>query len=271
MFYFGDRESAQTSVIKNGKLVYNCLKTANLIQNCKDSTLLIEDVTIEANENVNTIYTDSNAVTPIKNCVINTARTVLATNNTSGAPAGRANIVNIENSTLTSTGDSALFASCYQIYNIVNSTITGHYSAMHIMMGKINIDKDSTLACTMEKASLKTVDRLKDQGSGEEPEDGVAIVVRADLYYDASAKTNNLEINIEEGAKLISKSLDNDESEFKANIIVYNCNNAKGYLTDKENVVNQYEKAKEAFATRTDVVYYVLSGDILAEEATTAE
>lgn len=274
--YYGNRlfrfmGENKTSVIKNGKIVYNCNYPTVAIENGANSNLTIENVEITTNEKVGVVCPRDNSVTTIKNCTITTQNKAITTDylfeltdNKKVARDGTCTI-NIKDSTLTSSEDVAIMIEgYYQTYNIENSTITGLWSAMQVSMGKINIDATSKLICTRNTFSVRTVvdfkneqinrrDVYDDETSFEK--DGVALVVCVNNFYDGEANTNDIEINIENGAQLVSNA-----NNSTTNIVVYNYNNINGDLeTEGEynsGAEDRYSQLKLQFDTRNDVKYY---------------
>ena len=142
-----------------------------------------------------------------------------------------------------STGDTAVFASGYMTLVINNSKITGKTGGVHIMMGDIAITNSEIMAGSEELTALKvptTKEQLEVQGTNAA--DGAAVMIRADLYYDANLKTNKLVLDFT-GTTFASST--------GVAISFYKCNDVKGTLagvTDKTTVMNQAEYVETILA-----------------------
>lgn len=253
-----------SSSIKNGNIVLTSTTGEGTLAQIDGATALavvnFENVNISCPDYGITAYGDVEL--NIKDCNIVAGGLAISNNNTNG-PKTKHNIT-IDNSTIQSTDATALFASCYTTMKITNnSIITGKYSALNIMMGDITIDGASKLVATSEEGlKLRNDTNIGKSGTDEE---GVAIVIRTNIYYDDVKKTNNLSLSIANDTVISDNN--------NVGILVYNCNDAKGTLAgvaDKDTVVDQYAKAKADLANRTDVKYYVFntSSKTLAEDTT---
>ena len=255
------------SVVSNGAITYNTSITEGVdegraisIEN--DAQLVMQGLVITSD--LRGVMVFDNSQTSIINCEITSNMDTISGNNTWG-PSTKNLIVNVQNSTITSTNLTAVFMPSYITLNITsNSTVTGKTSAIYAMMGVINVDETSALSSTRgtfvarQDAPVSeedTSNQLKGQGPGDESYDGATIVLRTNYYYDSKAETNGLTLSIADWDKVTATS--------GVKVAVYNFAEDSSFITDAKNngkhVTNQFVEVCNKL-TAVDGVKYFLYG-----------
>ncbi len=191
-----------------------------------------------------------NSKTTITNCTITTKCESVGGNNLWG-PSQEGNLtVTIDNSTITSENETALFVPSYMVVNITNnSTLTGNTSAIYAMMGEINVDSTSTLHASATSFDVRTVANVGETGPNEAPKDGAALVIRSNYYYDKTAGSNKLLLNIADWSKVTATS--------GVKVAVYNWVEESSYITEAKTagmtVTNQMTVINTKLISNTNV------------------
>ncbi len=258
--------SAGEATIKNGTIEYTVQE--GLSEVGQGRAVMAENTTKLTLTNV-TITSDfrgidlfDNSKTIISNCTITTKCESVGGNNLWG-PSQEGNLtVTIENSTITSENETALFVPSYMVVNITNnSTLTGNTSAIYAMMGEINVDNTSTLHASATSFDVRTVANVGETGPNEAPKDGAALVIRSNYYYDKTAKTNKLTLNIADWNKVTSAS--------GVKVAVYNWTEDSSYIAAAKKseltVTDQFLEVVAKLADKEDVKFYEYNGTEVKE------
>ncbi len=223
--------------IKNGQLskTNSGSAVAAAFGSSYKNKVLLDNVTINSDSQGVTAASGSHLI--LKNSKITSKWQSVGTNNNY---TGIGNAIDINGCKLTSTNDVSVFVSNYTMLNIDNSTIKG-LTGMHILLGDINV-RNSEIIATSSYNPYTTNDI---KASGTKENEGSAIVVRANLYYDKSYKSNELKLNFENNNITTTSNVD---------VSIYNCNNAKGYIpsadTEGVKVVDENKIAVDYFKTK---------------------
>ncbi len=271
-----------SSVVSNGCITYN-VKTEEKVSQGRvisienatqenDARLTLQGLTITSA--LRGVMVFDNSQVTIQDCNITSSQDTISGNNTYG-PTSKKLIVNIKDSSITSTNLTAVFMPSYMTLNIENSHITGKTSAIYAMMGVIDVDATSTLSSTRETfvarqdAPVSAEDnsnQLTNSGPGDESYDGATIVLRTNYYYDSKAKTNELTLNISDWSKVIAISGE------KA--VVYNFAEDSSYITTAKNdgnlITNQFAEVCNKLANLEDVKYFLYVTEEVYNEKTEA-
>ena len=215
--------------IKNGTIDYTSPKVSSAIYLRNNASGVVDNITITSNSDGLLVSYGSQLT--IQNSDVTAKWRSIGTNNLRG---GENNTITVRNSNLKSTSDVSVFVSNYSKLDVEGSTIEGNY-ALEIMMGDINV-RNSTLKATNPTHNPYTASTV--QSSGTKETEGSTIVLRTNLYYDSALNTNDLKLNLTNNTY---------DSACGVQASIYNCNNKSGYLTGKDNVVNQYEIATNYF------------------------
>lgn len=212
-----DSDKAFNVTIKNGELAKENSGSAvtPALSSGHKSNVMLDNVTI--NSNSQGVVASWGSHLSLKNSKITSKWQAVGTNN---SQPGKGNTININDCDLVSTNDVSVFVSNYTALNINDSTIKG-LTGMHILLGDINV-KNSEIIATSGYNPYTTSDI---KASGTKENEGSAIVVRANLYYDSSYKSNELKLNFENNTITTVSDVD---------VSIYNCNNAKGYIPSTE-------------------------------------
>ena len=258
--------SAGEATIKNGTIEYTVQE--GLSEVGQGRAVMAENTTKLTLTNV-TITSDfrgidlfDNSKTTITNCTITTKCESVGGNNLWG-PSQEGNLtVTIDNSTITSENETALFVPSYMVVNITNnSSLTGNTSAIYAMMGKINVDGTSTLHASATNFDVRTVENIGETGPNEAPKDGAALVIRANYYYDKTAKTNKLTLNIADWSKVTATS--------GVKAAVYNWTFDSKYISEAKTagltVTDQFLEVVAKLADKKGVKFYEYNGTEVKE------
>lgn len=259
--------SAGEATIKNGTIEYTVQE--GLSEVGQGRAVMAENTTKLTLTNV-TITSDfrgidlfDNSKTIISNCTITTKCESVGGNNLWG-PSQEGNLtVTIENSTITSENETALFVPSYMIVNITNnSTLTGNTSAIYAMMGEISVDSTSTLHASATSFDVRTIANVGETGPNEAPKDGAALVIRSNYYYDKTAKSNKLTLNIADWSKVTSAS--------GVKAAVYNWTEKSSYIAEAEKVAeliitDQFLEVVAKLADKEGVKFYEFNGTEIKE------
>lgn len=182
----------------------------------KKAQLALNDVRLESKGGRGIkVYNDSTV--SIEKSIIKTNLAAIGGHNQNGPTVENGIIVSIKESQITSTGACGVFMpSLMNVAITEGSKVQGLTSAVYAMMGTLNVDATSTLACTGTTFTAKTPGELGGTGypdvsefggldeTGEyvSPKDGAAIVIRSNCYYNMSTSStyavgNTLGLNIE--------------------------------------------------------------------------
>ncbi len=254
-----DGKTAEKTVdvtIENGKLVKsssgNAVATA--VQSVYNSKLNLKGVEVVSDSQG--VIASYGSTLNLDNCKVESKWQTIGTNNTQ---PGKGNTISATNSDLVSTSDVSVFVSNYTKLNISKSKIKG-LTGMHILLGDINVT-DSEIIAT---SSYNPYTSGNVMASGTKENEGSAIVVRANHYYDSSYKTNDLNLNFTNNTITTTSGVD---------VTIYDLNNTKGFIpsTAEANlIVNSSEKAENYFADKdlTVKVYRLNNGTLsLVENA----
>ena len=262
-----------SSVVSNGRITYSVetkekVSQGRVISIENDAQLVMQGLTITS-ELRGVMVFDNSQVT-IQNCNITSSQDTISGNNTYGPTESKNLIVNIKDSSITSTNLTAVFVPSYMTLNIENSYITGNTSAIYAMMGVIKVDATSTLSSTRETfvarqdAPVSAEDKsnqLTNSGPGDESYDGATIVLRTNYYYDKTAKTNELTLNISDWSKVTAVS--------GVKAVVYNFAEDSNDITTARNagnpITNQFAEVCNKLAGKNGVKYFLYT----EEEGTT--
>lgn len=242
--------------IENGKMVKsnsgNAVATA--VQSVYDSKLTLKNVEV---------VSDSQGVIASYGSTLNLDKSkveskwqAIGTNNTE---PGKGNTINATESNLVSTSDVSVFVSNYTKLNISKSKIKG-LTGMHFLLGDINVT-DSEIVAT---SSYNPYTSGNVKASGTKENEGSAIVVRANHYYDTAYKTNDLTLNFKNNVITTESGVD---------VSIYDINNEKGYIPNESEanlIVDTSEKTINYFADKdlTVKVYKLNNGTLsLVENA----
>lgn len=240
-------------VIKNGnlKLVGNwASEKRNLITCDYSSRVELSDIHGESNKYGIALWTDTQV--SIKNSTI-TSRFMTIANNNTGDNTLKQSFTADDNCMFVASEDTTIFVGGYMTMNINNSTIIGKTGGVHILMGDIKITNSTITAGEQTPTTLKTITAELLKGQGTNPADGSAVMIRADLYYDETAKTNKLALDFT-GTTITSST--------GVTFSLYKCNDFDKKLAGVENkttVMNQAEYVESALANlpNTKVFEYV--------------
>lgn len=230
LLYVNAEDKDYSATVKNGKLNFQANYTegqgavVQLEFNCQ---LTLNDVELNSNKNGITIW--DNAKLTLNNSHVNAVLMALSNNNT-GITKDVKVIAN--RSTFTSRDDTAIFVGGFMQVDMDACQVTGKTGALHIMMGDFRL-RDTRLTSTSTTFTQKTAETISAQGTNHD--DGAALIIRADLYYDRNVKTNRLSLDIN-NCELISAN--------GTTASIYNCNDKSGTLNnveDKTTVMNQFE------------------------------
>lgn len=240
------------AVVKNGELILDSTFTqgkGNLITCDYSSRVELIDIVGQSTKYGVTMWEDAQ-VSATRTKIYSSLMAV--SNNNTGITKDSRFIA--EDCEFVSTDDTAIFVGGYMKLAINNSKITGKTGGVHIMMGDIAITNSEIKSGSEELTTLKVPNAslLKEQGTN--PADGAAVMIRADLYYDANLKTNKLMLDFT-GTTFASST--------GVAVSLYKCNDAKGTLagvTDKSTIMNQagyVEKILPGLGVNTKTFEYV--------------
>lgn len=222
------------AVVKNGELILDSTFTqgkGNLITCDYSSRVELIDIVGQSTKYGVTMWEDAQ-VSATRTKIYSSLMAV--SNNNTGITKDSRFIA--EDCEFVSTDDTAIFVGGYMKLAINNSKITGKTGGVHIMMGDIAITNSEIKSGSEELTALKvptTKEQLEVQGTNAA--DGAAVMIRADLYYDANLKTNKLVLDFT-GTTFASST--------GVAVSLYKCNDVKGTLagvTDKSTIMNQAE------------------------------
>ena len=242
LLYGNAKNKDYSAIVKNGKL--NLQSSWNegqgaVVQLEYNFRLTLNDVELNSNKNGITIW--DNAKLTLNNRHVNAALMALSNNNT-GITKDVKVIAN--RSTFTSRDDTAVFVSGFMQVDMDACQLIGKTGALHVMMGDIKL-KNTSLISTSSTFTPKTGENINDQGTNYD--DGAALIIRTNLYYDSNVKTNRLSLDIQ-GCEFVSAN--------GTKISVYNCNDKSGTLAnveDKTTVMNQFDYVSNKVAGLSDV------------------
>ncbi len=226
-----------TVSIKNGKILKENSGSAvtPALATSYNSNVMLDKVTI--NSNSQGVVTAFGSHLSLNNSKITSKWQAVGTNNTQ---SGIGNTISVNDCDIISTSDVSVFVSNYTKLNITNSKIKG-LTGMHILLGEINV-KDSEIIATSSYNPYTTSDI---KASGTKENEGSAIVVRANLYYDEAYKTNDLKLNFSNNTITTASDVD---------VSIYNCNNARGFIpasdTEGVKIVDENQIAVEYFGNK---------------------
>ena len=218
-----------------------------------------------------------NSSLTLDNCTLDVEKSnAISTNNLWSASSENGMNVVVRNSTIVARGDSAIFIPGYMNLTVENSSITGLTSAIHALMGNINVDANSTLHATKNDFSLRNSTSVKESGAGEAEWDGAALLIRTNYYYnhtdvneDGTAITtsryavgNKLTLNIADWSKVTATS--------GVKAAVYNWTVKSSYIAEAEKVAgltitDQFVEATQKLADKDDVKFYEYNGTEVKE------
>lgn len=230
LLYGNADNKVYSATVKNGKLNLQADYTEGqgaVVQLEYNFNLTLNDVELNSNKNGITIW--DNAKLTLNNSHVNAVLMALSNNNT-GITKDVKVISN--RSTFTSRDDTAIYVAGFMQVDMDGCQVTGKTGALHIMMGDIKL-RNTRLTSTSTTFTQKTAETISAQGTNYD--DGAALIIRADLYYDSNVKTNRLSLAIN-NCELISAN--------GTTASIYNCNDKSGTLNnveDKTTVMNQFE------------------------------
>lgn len=272
MLGFSDTASRLTApktdiIIKNGKLEFvGANDSHTMMQVQGGSAVCFENVIINAQNAYGIAIFDKASLT-LNGTSLKASGLAISSNNTESATPG--NVVNLRNSLIESTEETALYVSAFAKVNIDRTVLKGKHSALTAMMGEFNVTGNSQFIATATEFKYRNqLDQPADKadnwkwfkhtnGAGAE---GAAIVIRADLYYDSALNTNKLVLNLADDTVILAANSE------KVGVVIYKCdniNNAIPAQSTENEVVNQYEIATDAFKNRTDVkIFHVENNEV---------
>ncbi len=217
-----------------------------------------------------------NSSITLDNCTLIAEKSnAISTNNLWSASSENGMNVVIRNSTIISRGDAAIFIPGYMNLTVENSSITGYTSAIHALMGNINVDATSTLHATKNDFSLRNSTTVKESGAGEAEWDGAAILIRTNYYYNHTdvneagtaitstryAVGNKLTLNIADWSKVTATS--------GVKAAVYNWTEKSSYIAEAESagltITDQFVEATQKLADKDGVKFYEYNGTEVKE------
>ncbi len=232
-----DAKDTVNVTIKNGELAKENSGSAvtPAFSSTYNSNVMLDNVTI--NSNSQGVVASWGSHLSLKDSKITSKWQAVGTNNDQ---SGIGNTIDINNCKLISTSDVSVFVSNYTMLNINRSTIKG-LTGMHILLGDINV-RNSEIIATSTYNPYTTSDI---KASGTKENEGSAICVRTNLYYDKSYKSNELKLNFVDNTITAASDVD---------VSIYNCNNAKGYIpaqdTEGVKVVDENKIAVDYFKNK---------------------
>lgn len=253
--------SAGEATIKNGTIEYTVQEglagvgQGRAVMAENTTKLTLTNVTITSDFRGIDLF--DNSKTTITNCTITTKCESVGGNNLWG-PSQEGNLtVTIDNSTITSENETALFVPSYMVVNITNnSSLTGNTSAIYAMMGEINVDGTSTLYASATNFDIRTIANIGETGPNEAPKDGATLVIRSNYYYDKTAKSNKLTLNIADWSKVTSAS--------GVKVAVYNWTSESKFISEaktaKLTVTDQFLEVVAKLADKDNVNFYEFNG-----------
>lgn len=217
-----------------------------------------------------------NSSLTLDNCTLDVEKSnAISTNNLWSASSENGMNVVVRNSTIIARGDSAIFIPGYMNLTVENSSITGFTSAIHALMGNINVDATSTLHATKNEFSLRNSETVNKSGAGEAEWDGAALLIRTNYYYnhtdvneDGTAITspryavgNKLTLNIADWSKVTATS--------GVKAAVYNWTVKSSYIAEAEKagltITDQFVEATQKLADKDGVKFYEYNGTEVKE------
>lgn len=217
-----------------------------------------------------------NSSITLDNCTLIAEKSnAISTNNLWSASSENGMNVVIRNSTIISREDAAIFIPGYMNLTVENSSITGYTSAIHALMGNINVDATSTLHATKNDFSLRDSTTVKESGAGEAEWDGAALLIRTNYYYnhtdvneDGTAITstryavgNKLTLNIADWSKVTATS--------GVKAAVYNWTFDSKYISEAKTagltITDQFVEATQKLADKDGVNFYEYNGTEIKE------
>lgn len=217
-----------------------------------------------------------NSSLTLDNCTLDVEKSIaISTNNLWSASSENGMNVVVRNSTIIARGDSAIFIPGYMNLTVENSSITGFTSAIHALMGNINVDATSTLHATKNEFSLRNSETVNKSGAGEAEWDGAALLIRTNYYYnhtdvneDGTAITspryavgNKLTLNIADWSKVTATS--------GVKAAVYNWTVKSSYIAEAEEakltITDQFLEVVAKLADKESVKFYEFNGTEIKE------
>lgn len=265
-------------VLTNGELIYSSKETDTQLINFTGSTAMLENVTLTSTRRGVQVYGDTTLT--IKNSTMNTGFAGVGGDNTQGATKENGLNVVIDNSILTSTDATAIFMPSLMNVTIKNnSQITGNTSAVYAMMGTLNVDATSTLACTATTFNARTAENVWKNGYPDSSEfestyggqaDGATIVIRSNYYYNETSRDvysvgNKLVLNIANwnnvtsasGKKAVIYNWITDSSHISA---VKNKNESLAEGETSLEITDQFKEVLAKLADKDGVLFYTYNG-----------
>ena len=223
------------------------------------------------------ILFENSSITLNKCTLIAEKTNAISTNNQWSASTEYGMNVIIKDSTIISREDSAIFIPGYMNLTVENSSITGCTSAIHALMGNINVDATSTLHATKENFSLRDDStKVEKSGASEAGLDGAALIIRTNYYYNQTdvkadgtgigssryAVGNKLTLNIADWSKVTSAS--------GVKAVVYNWTVESSYIAGAKKVegltiTNQFDEALAKLENKDGVKFYEYNGTEVKE------
>ena len=252
------------------------IKIFSLFDNYNPTKLTITNVDMTSSVAGITLFENSSIT--LDNCKLIVEKGIaISTNNQWSASAEDGMNVIIKDSEIISKEDSAIYIPGYMNLTVENSSITGCTSAIHALMGNINVDTSSTLHATkkdfVHRADKETVEA---SGSGSAEWDGAALIIRTNYYYNQTdvnadgtgienssryAVGNKLTLNIADWSNVTSAS--------NVKAVVYNWTVDSSHIADAKNagltITNQFVEVLDKLGDKDGVKFYKYDGNAVNE------